>query len=976
MECKECHGPINKQKKTICSSMVDIGCIVFRRAKPSDWKRNSVPGTYKQYGRIYDVLLVREKNETNFHFFSKNLCVGQDPFKLAEGINKHIVPKRCMYAGSAPVPMKAKEILVFALPVDSLEENSVDRCLAEDQDGFVWVRLHELLLEVRGLREFVAKSPIDSNSKRMLSIFEGWMLERHDHVRLVASIWRPHARSMKREYIRNSNCIGETPPNSKLRMAPISCINPMFKSTLVLPSAENKNNILTHIRISDTTELPLSYATHLEEYVAPEPPEDFVEWDEQYPLHFASMQGNAAMVHRYLSAYNPKSVDDDEWTPLHYACWFGREDIVRILLDDWKGGPDIRNSHGSTALHLAARNGHAEVVRLLVACPIVDVNGVNENGDTPAALCKKHELNEWQDVLDILSNPQKFMHAVNRFVKVKATHDVHLQNFIITFLDGTSKTIRLPSAEVSALDLRNATAAMIQMPEDLYSLFSLWAISSNKFQLEIEMSSSPLKMVQQFEKEMMGEGASDSTAQPKLVFKRASSVQLFQERRVLSQVALKLLFDEALHNILTSLWPTKLDDAVYLGGLLMQIRFGNHNEKIHKSGFLRDALDTFVPQHLLHNQLKTSEWESRIFNAHKAYKDNTDLVSLHRLYLQYCWQWPYYGSTSFDCAIVRSKRKNKTDPISLAINSNWLSIIMLDTHTLKATFSWDEIKSSLISQETLTFQLITSDSSKLECIRPYITNQNYFDVETPHAPGIEALIQKTLQQIEENTKEMEERRMAQGGPRVLRLVSDEPSHANALSKQEKEATQERMNNELGARLKVMQSFGETWFKKKEKSAAELVFDKYCRSGIRASIVDLKNIAFESGYWLGSELDGARMSLNVDGTGMFTFRDFVSWWTQSKRSFLYLLDDNAFKERQKCIDIFLRNDPKRTGSVSDDKFHGLVTGLRGSGITRKTEEAIRRGLDPSNNEYLTLNAFIDWLSHMNIISDCVLYDSAA
>ena len=41
---------------------------------------------------------------------------------------------------------------------------------------------------------------------------------------------------------------------------------------------------------------------------------------------------------------------------------------------------------------------------------------------------------------------------------------------------------------------------------------------------------------------------------------------------MLSQVALKLLFDEALYNVLQSHWPTSLDDAAHLAGLLMQVR--------------------------------------------------------------------------------------------------------------------------------------------------------------------------------------------------------------------------------------------------------------------------------------------------------------------------------------------------------------------------------------------------------------------
>lgn len=83
------------------------------------------------------------------------------------------------------------------------------------------------------------------------------------------------------------------------------------------------------------------------------------------------------------------------------------------------------------------------------------------------------------------------------------------------------------------------------------------------------------------------------------------------ERKTRSPVALKMLFDEAFYHFIHSNWPTSLDDAVHFGGLLMQIRFGDHDPKKHNLGFLRDALETFVPAHLLHNQLKSTEWERR-----------------------------------------------------------------------------------------------------------------------------------------------------------------------------------------------------------------------------------------------------------------------------------------------------------------------------------------------------------------------------
>jgi len=81
-------------------------------------------------------------------------------------------------------------------------------------------------------------------------------------------------------------------------------------------------------------------------------------------------------------------------------------------------------------------------------------------------------------------------------------------------------------------------------------------------------------------------------------------------------------------------------DTVYLAGLLMQIRFGDHDPGTHRPGFLQEGLETFVPKHLMFNQLKTVEWERRIYGSHLEFKGKTDIFLLHRLFLQFCWQFP------------------------------------------------------------------------------------------------------------------------------------------------------------------------------------------------------------------------------------------------------------------------------------------------------------------------------------------------
>ncbi|EGD72742.1 hypothetical protein PTSG_04471 [Salpingoeca rosetta] len=671
-----------------------------------------------------------------------------------------------------------------------------------------------------------------------------WFASLHTDAKRVLKLWRAHADKRVQCSIENKAFTGDTPAHSIFRAAPRSAINPLFQSTLVLPTADSRS----HFHASALSSEPATLDERLALY-DPEIPPNWMHWAARFPVHEAAMLGRSTQLHFLLQGdHSAKAKDTEGWTPLHYASWYGQEDIVRILMEDWRGAPAEITPSNATALHLAARNGFAEIVRLLVACPIVDIQQKDANGNTPLDLCNKAQLNDWQD---------------------------HV------------------------------------------------------------------------------------------------------ERRVLSQVALKLLFDEALFAVLHSLWPTQLADAVHLAGLLMQIRFGDFNPQTHVPGFLRGGLETFVPQHLLHNQLRTVEWERRIFAEHQKHKGVTDVLSLHRLFLQYCRQWPYYGATLFDGLLLKASRRKRPDAISLAINSDFVSVIMRDPMMLKVHLSWDEFKFEAdVDNKEVSFFLQTSSTAKLEELQQYIAVRSdeqriIFIIDQTEA--MMDLMAKLLDLSQRADKDLEMKRMAQGGPRVHKLVSNQPAPIEPLSRGERVEIEQRQSKERKARYKVVHSFG-TAFPRRggdSKSAAEHVFDKFCAEDGLASINDLKVICYELGYWLGPELDGARVILDSSGTNLFSFRDLVSWWCQSSRSWLYLLDDQAFKKRHDAVGIFLRNDPNRTGKVSDEKLSGLINGLRSTGLTRKTEEAIRKGLDPGSTGFLAFNTYIDWLTNLHIIDDRVI-----
>jgi ankyrin repeat protein len=95
------------------------------------------------------------------------------------------------------------------------------------------------------------------------------------------------------------------------------------------------------------------------------------------------MTGDLARV-RHVVAEDPTVVnrgDGHGQGPLHWAAWYGKLDIAKLLVAN-KADVDAKDNHGWTPLHLAARCGRLDVVKFLVSKG-ADVHAKNSRGATP-----------------------------------------------------------------------------------------------------------------------------------------------------------------------------------------------------------------------------------------------------------------------------------------------------------------------------------------------------------------------------------------------------------------------------------------------------------------------------------------------------------------------------------------------------------------------------------------------------------------
>nr|XP_054763205.1 caskin-2-like [Lytechinus pictus] len=84
------------------------------------------------------------------------------------------------------------------------------------------------------------------------------------------------------------------------------------------------------------------------------------------PVHYAAWQGKLEPVRLLLQAgANPNEMSLDSETPLHLASQYGSYSVVEALLQ-YDADPTAKNKQGKTPLDLAAEFGKGSVAELLL----------------------------------------------------------------------------------------------------------------------------------------------------------------------------------------------------------------------------------------------------------------------------------------------------------------------------------------------------------------------------------------------------------------------------------------------------------------------------------------------------------------------------------------------------------------------------------------------------------------------------------
>lgn len=193
--------------------------------------------------------------------------------------------------------------------------------------------------------------------------------------------------------------------------------------------------------------------------------------------------------------------------------------------------------------------------------------------------------------------------------------------------------------------------------------------------------------------------------EPILCYQRNSFFPLSEEKRIKDDRIIKRLFEEAKYNILSGNYPITEKDALILGGILAYIENGPYDPKEHTPGVFKNKLTDYLPGWLCKSSWSIRGKSPRLSLENKLlqqYADvsekASDVKACYKMFLAYCWDFPFYGSVFFRGQIERPSSSlfsniwGSSDlPVRVAINRERLHVIDDNKNDILLSLAFDEL---------------------------------------------------------------------------------------------------------------------------------------------------------------------------------------------------------------------------------------------------------------------------------------------
>ncbi len=103
----------------------------------------------------------------------------------------------------------------------------------------------------------------------------------------------------------------------------------------------------------------------------------------ELPIHLASFKGDLDMIKLLIESgsFMNKQTKEDKY-PVHYAIAGGRYDVIDFLIKKSNQYYSMRDAHGNTLLHHAAKTSNVQMIDMLLNQNL-DPNALNDHFETP-----------------------------------------------------------------------------------------------------------------------------------------------------------------------------------------------------------------------------------------------------------------------------------------------------------------------------------------------------------------------------------------------------------------------------------------------------------------------------------------------------------------------------------------------------------------------------------------------------------------
>ncbi len=204
---------------------------------------------------------------------------------------------------------------------------------------------------------------------------------------------------------------------------------------------------------------------------------------------------------------------------------------------------------------------------------------------------------------------------------------------LVARIQTTDNTVTALTAATTAEEFRLSIIKRLDLAVgDTFALFE----KRDDFERCLDKDEKPADLMKEWEQDKKAK------VQPSFLFKKKVFLK-DDEREMQDPVAKDLVYIQAVHDVITSVYNVTQEEALKLAGLQVQVVYGDHNQATHIPGFLTNNKDiqNFVPVELF-PQRKPGAWEEAILKEHAKHR-GVHPDEARTLYLNICRAFPLYG---------------------------------------------------------------------------------------------------------------------------------------------------------------------------------------------------------------------------------------------------------------------------------------------------------------------------------------------